>query len=587
MTDVVVWLAHSLVISGILAAAAASWELSARWSARPARWAWLAALAGSVTVPWLVRLVPATAWPEALPSAVPILSLEPIVVGGGGAAASAAAAGPGAVAVALALWATTSALALLVVAAVVLRLRVSRREWRETELDGERVYVTRDEGPAAVGLRRGVVLLPGWALELSPDLRRLLLRHEGEHVRAGDPRLLFAGLVLLALMPWNPLAWLQLVRLRNAIELDCDARVLAAGADPRRYGALLLEVGRHRAGPQMVMATFAEPHAFLEARIRRIARWPAERRPRRAAALAVLALALGTTALSARDPLRPAGAGEGGGLRAASAIAGGPLQGALPGTDAPLPPAAPGTGAGFEPAAVDTPPPPPPPPTRPVPTPQPSPAARDTPISARPTFTPMTVRPELQNMRDVQRALEAEYPPLLRNAGIGGQARVWFFIDEEGQVQRTQISASSGVAELDSAALRVSRVMQFSPAFNRDQPVQVWVEIPVIFTPRVSTVIPQGEGPGLRNLGELIRATQENYPPVLSAAGIGGTAVVAVYVDTDGVVQRMQIRVSSGHDPLDAAALQVAGMARFERSPEPGWRDMTVLFRPRPRDSGR
>jgi TonB family protein len=74
---------------------------------------------------------------------------------------------------------------------------------------------------------------------------------------------------------------------------------------------------------------------------------------------------------------------------------------------------------------------------------------------------------------------------------------------------------------------------------------------------------------------------------LLWEAGIGGTAVVAVYVDADGVVQRMQIRVSSGHDPLDAAALRVAGMARFERPPEPGWRDMTVLFHPRPRESGR
>jgi outer membrane biosynthesis protein TonB len=34
----------------------------------------------------------------------------------------------------------------------------------------------------------------------------------------------------------------------------------------------------------------------------------------------------------------------------------------------------------------------------------------------------------------VQRALERNYPPLLRDAGIGGTPVVWFFIDENGRV---------------------------------------------------------------------------------------------------------------------------------------------------------
>jgi outer membrane biosynthesis protein TonB len=61
-------------------------------------------------------------------------------------------------------------------------------------------------------------------------------------------------------------------------------------------------------------------------------------------------------------------------------------------------------------------------------------------ISRAPTFTPMTVRPELQNTREIQRALERNYPPLLRDAGIGGTPVVWFFIDENGRVLRTQLS---------------------------------------------------------------------------------------------------------------------------------------------------
>lgn len=103
-------------------------------------------------------------------------------------------------------------------------------------------------------------------------------------------------------------------------------------------------------------------------------------------------------------------------------------------------------------------------------------------LAAAPTFTPMTVRPELRNASTVQAALVRNYPPLLRDAGIGGSPVVWFFIDEGGKVIKTQLSKSSGYTALDEAALKVADIMQFSPAFNRDKKVPVWVEIPVVFT---------------------------------------------------------------------------------------------------------
>jgi periplasmic protein TonB len=116
--------------------------------------------------------------------------------------------------------------------------------------------------------------------------------------------------------------------------------------------------------------------------------------------------------------------------------------------------------------------------------PPPTASAGDEDISRAPTFTPMTVRPELQNHAEVQRALVRNYPPLLRDAGIGGTPIVWFFIDENGRVLRTQLSKGSGYEALDNAALAVAEMMRFSPALNRDKRVQVWVEIPVVFTAR-------------------------------------------------------------------------------------------------------
>lgn len=103
-------------------------------------------------------------------------------------------------------------------------------------------------------------------------------------------------------------------------------------------------------------------------------------------------------------------------------------------------------------------------------------------LAMAPTFTPMTVRPELKNPDEVSRALQRAYPPLLRDAGIGGQVLMWFFIDEQGNVLRTQVKTSSGTSALDAAAQKVAEIMKFRPAYNRDVPVPVWVEIPIRFT---------------------------------------------------------------------------------------------------------
>jgi TonB family protein len=86
------------------------------------------------------------------------------------------------------------------------------------------------------------------------------------------------------------------------------------------------------------------------------------------------------------------------------------------------------------------------------------------------------------NQPQVELALRQFYPPLLRDAGIGGRAVMWFFIDETGTVVKTQVNESSGYEALDAAASRVAAQMKFSPAKNRDKVVQVWVQIPITFT---------------------------------------------------------------------------------------------------------
>ena len=105
-------------------------------------------------------------------------------------------------------------------------------------------------------------------------------------------------------------------------------------------------------------------------------------------------------------------------------------------------------------------------------------------VSSAPTFTPYEVPPQITNTRAVQQALEREYPPLLRDAGIGGTVRVQFYIDETGRVINTLLDQSSGHAQLDEAAMAVAEIMQFTPAQNRDKNVAVWVAFPITFQVR-------------------------------------------------------------------------------------------------------
>jgi TonB family protein len=550
MMIVTVWVIYCVVIAGVLGAGAVAWERAARWSQRPARWGWLAALAGAVTLPWVLRLVPDRGW-EAVPGAASALRLEPLSLTAGAASPAVWSAAD----VGLLLWLAASVVMLGWVALMVTRLVRASRRWRVEQLDGGPVLMTGTVGPAAVGVRRGVVVLPSWVMELDRELRAMLVRHERSHVDAGDPRLLLAAFVLLAAMPWNPVAWLLVLRLRNAIELDCDARVLSAGADPARYGSLLLEVGRRRSAHALVMATFAEPRVFLEERIRRIAKWPLERRPGRAALFTATALFMFVAALSCADPLRVPDGIES------------PTEAAQR-QEAPLTPQ----------AAVD---------------------------SAKPIFTPMTRRPELLNRDEVQEALVRSYPPLLRDAGIAGSPTVHFFIDETGAVRRTQIARPSGHPALDAAALRVAEVMRFSPAYNRDEVVSVWIEIPIVFRangdepqqragrspeevreaivamrerearavaerrarplgePDGPVFTPMTERPELLNRPETQQALVRNYPPLLRDAGVGGSPTVHFLIDETGEVRRLLLSRSSGYPALDEAAMAVAKVMRF------------------------
>ena len=189
-------------------------------------------------------------------------------------------------------WGAASTATALFYACGMVVLRRRRRHWRTQRLSDTEVLVSRSLGPAVTGLRSPRVVVPEWVLRLDAATVDFVLRHELEHIRVRDPWRAHASLLAAILMPWNPMVWWTLRRLRLAMEIDCDARVIAAttGAGAiQDYGHVLLTLaGRIGRQPILPLAAIARPRSAISRRLSAMAA-PPPRRPRTQAAATALA----------------------------------------------------------------------------------------------------------------------------------------------------------------------------------------------------------------------------------------------------------------------------------------------------------
>lgn len=161
--------------------------------------------------------------------------------------------------------------------------RAQRARWPIAQMHGTSVCVAPALGPAVVGVFRPTIVLPAWILGAPDATQRMILDHEREHLAVGDSRLLTGAALLLALMPWNVMLWWHYRRLRDAIETDCDARILNRGADLRTYGEILLGVASRSLTVPLLSAGLGESVSAVERRITAMTRRPG--RPRRLRAI--------------------------------------------------------------------------------------------------------------------------------------------------------------------------------------------------------------------------------------------------------------------------------------------------------------
>jgi bla regulator protein blaR1 len=303
------WMVYVVTVSAFLCGAALAAEFRARMHRNSTRWIWMAVIVASLLLPTVIasvslqlagifdqsvspkvvairaitstRLSPASWLAADQTHQVAMRNLDPILRRGW-------------------LFISVLMLAALLGSGMLLFRRV--RTWRLDTVAGTRVYVADHVGPAVVGLLRPRIVVPAWLLNAPTSQQSVVIAHEQSHLEAGDPRLLTIALSLLVLMPWNLPLWWQLRRLRRAIEVDCDSRVLRRGVDPKSYGETLVDVGARQSDYIGSVAAMSESRSFLEHRIKLIMSTPTRRWQLLGAALGMLSLTLFAVAAEVSPP---------------------------------------------------------------------------------------------------------------------------------------------------------------------------------------------------------------------------------------------------------------------------------------------
>ncbi|MCM2566775.1 M56 family metallopeptidase [Janthinobacterium kumbetense] len=211
------WLLCTMALALLLSAAAWRAERVRQRRGRTTRWLWLAAIAASAIVP--------LAWLPGVLAAMPAEQAQ-LKLG----------------------WFMLSSGMLLLLALRSVWLLSHQRRWQKTSLLGTPVYLSGGIGPCVAGLLRPRIVMPVWLRLISSQQQALLLAHAQCRLAARDPLLLAAAYALIILMPWNVPLWWQLHRLRFAIEVDCDARMLAQGHALRDYAIVLRQHGQYYSG---------------------------------------------------------------------------------------------------------------------------------------------------------------------------------------------------------------------------------------------------------------------------------------------------------------------------------------------------
>jgi len=136
----------------------------------------------------------------------------------------------------------------------------------------------------------------------------------------------------------------------------------------------------------------------------------------------------------------------------------------------------------------------------------------------------------------------------------------------------------------DAMAVEVDLAL-LEPAASEPIPITSSSTLPAAGNPtQRPTFIPYDVPPKLENASEIQRLLERGYPAQLRDAGIEGTVILWIFVDEQGVVQKTEVKESSGYEVMDEAALSTAEEMRFAPAMNrdkatPVWLAQPITFR--------
>ncbi len=315
---------YAIGVASVLSVVGICAERFARLQRLPRRTAWAAAMLLSVLLPAGmillarpadIRNVPATAADQY----VPYINPEPAEFAESPAAQLPAQALPAprstwklprpSDSLLITVWMATSSVLALYLLGANLLLRRRMKGWHNATVQDHQVLVSEVTGPALLGAFSPRIVVPRWLLLQPHGTQALILQHEQQHVLARDALLIRAGLVAIVAVPWNLPLWWQWHRMRQAIELDCDARVLGAGAEVNAYAEVLLAITQRSTRIPAGALAMSEPVHALERRIANMLPDAVRYAKLQAIAVLLLAAAGAGAALALEAPALPGRAG--------------------------------------------------------------------------------------------------------------------------------------------------------------------------------------------------------------------------------------------------------------------------------------
>lgn len=180
--------------------------------------------------------------------------------------------------------------------------------------------------------------------------------------------------------------------------------------------------------------------------------------------------------------------------------------------------------------------------------PAPTPAQPETSPSAQPSSPSTTPPAPLRRSPDCDSYL----PPGFKIPPESAPTMFWFRVDLQGNVQTLSLYRSSGNNELDQAALTCVNSLPRSgkPFTQNGTPIDVtWVSAITWNYPRHHLTLPDPSG------NPHFCAHSGYLKPGMMVRPLGGNALVAFRLGTDGSVKDATIKQSAGSSSLDRAAL--------------------------------